>query len=1146
MKTSTSSIESILNEHLGDGDFMLPAKVITNPGWQIVAPLLFPDGALSLRGAQIHSTESGSIIVSGHTEVLNSNEAEVVAEFNALTESKLNVQVAVSFDEGSEPKLSDLISLFMSSVNDVPSIALSTLQVTADPDEERYSLLAALADWNISIGSTKVIVTDVQLQAERNKAGKFNAALSGSMSFGKTRASVNAKIADPVKLEGSVPLIPFEDLVNELIPAQTNLPEILEDLRFEDVEISITPSTKDFAMGGKCIDVLSLDIGVSGISVNTLEIEIQSANDSKISGMLTGRINFGGVDFDLVYNVPGDFKFTSRIPKVELGSVVKEICGDSVFNALGIPNEIADIQLKNATVDVNPTDKTIAILALTDLGPCEVAMGKNKNQWDFVVGVQPPENIELSKIDKSLRAFDDLSLSGIRLIVSSLDSKILVLQSIQVPAGGVKKGLNVYASLSLDGLGVDQLLGIDDVVVQGAVGRKKSQASLSSIIGGQFPLGRGVSFGDITFLLKPALGGTSVQLQGTLSVKLGNDNLDFVFETEVQPRGATGAGSMRGDWIDALGIKSVILSNVALEFGASFAPLLPTIGVAGELQVGTFEGAAAVKFDSAKPSKSMIAASFNELLLEDVVETFCKPIYGVVPKAAWDSFLNIGMENVEVYIVPQATEIGDLVFEAGFRMNGTVMLLGWRGSSKMEISYDSGILMEAKLDPLSVGKVLTISGAKSNKDPSLMYVEASPTSSVVDVSCAVSLLGVRQSLTIKGSENGFNFKITQDYGRFMHISLKCALLSGIFEADGYIDFELNLTVGPLKVAGVTVIDRIRLVDVSFEAAAVLKVTTEPSFYLLISGEFEAYGAMINFPTLKIDVSVDDFNAVLVAVTHKIKDEAEELFKHLFSTPAEWARAIGEETVEFAGDVANVLKNGFKQSANQCAQIMKDMGRGLNEIGRGLKDVYGMSAKSATRVFRFIKANVNDVGEALKTVFRISSNVCAQVMKSASYGAKSVAEALKNAYKLGAKSVAAALSHAAFSVKEVGKWVEHYYKVGKETMARFLRDLRYAAPEMAESLQYVYKVGGKEVAKLLKGAGFAANEVAEALSDVFSMGAKEVMEVMKDVGYAADEIYDGMVKAGKWTENALEDAAKAVGNFFDDIFGPIPVPGCIIV
>ena len=45
----------------------------------------------------------------------------------------------------------------------------------------------------------------------------------------------------------------------------------------------------------------------------------------------------------------------------------------------------------------------------------------------------------------------------------------------------------------------------------------------------------------------------------------------------------------------------------------------PFHGIAGTIGIGEFDGSAAVKFDTAMPSKSMIAASFNERFQADFV-----------------------------------------------------------------------------------------------------------------------------------------------------------------------------------------------------------------------------------------------------------------------------------------------------------------------------------------------------------------------------------------------------------------------------------------------------------------------------------------------------------------------------------------------
>ncbi len=101
--------------------------------------------------------------------------------------------------------------------------------------------------------------------------------------------------------------------------------------------------------------------------------------------------------------------------------------------------------------------------------------------------------------------------------------------------------------------------------------------------------------------------------------------------------------------------------------------------VACGLRVGDFEGVAAVRFDTANPSKSMVAVAFNQLYLIDIFNTFCPPaILRAIPQEITTTVLNIGFENVSIYIVPQPTNIGELYFEQGITLEGTMNFWGLR------------------------------------------------------------------------------------------------------------------------------------------------------------------------------------------------------------------------------------------------------------------------------------------------------------------------------------------------------------------------------------------------------------------------------------------------------------------------------------
>ena len=97
---------------------------------------------------------------------------------------------------------------------------------------------------------------------------------------------------------------------------------------------------------------------------------------------------------------------------------------------------------------------------------------------------------------------------------------------------------------------------------------------------------------------------------------------------------------------------------MALQLGITYAAT-PEVGIAGQLQVGEFSGSAAVRFDSDEPAKSMVAVAFESLYLHDIIRAFCSP--EVIEAVPVELIGDMGLEAVNVYIVPQDTRIGELL-----------------------------------------------------------------------------------------------------------------------------------------------------------------------------------------------------------------------------------------------------------------------------------------------------------------------------------------------------------------------------------------------------------------------------------------------------------------------------------------------------
>ena len=1058
-----SSIKDIVKENLVDKQFTFSKELISNLAWESVAAVLFPHGTLSVGGATVKVVDN-TVIVTGQTDFLKTKNVEVSVKFIENDDSKCDVDLTLTFDKASEPNLQDLLALFLPNVNDVPSISMSKLEVKAAHADGKYSLHVTLADWQLTIGSTVFNFTNMKMDADHTSERKFSPKLNGTLDLGTTKVKVTADDSDSFTFSGKIGEIKFEKLIPHVIPDSKDLPKALKDLSISNVNFSICPSDETFSFSSKGPSKFTFHIGTNGIEVTALKLEVSHSKGSKTTGTLTCTVKLDGMGVDLTCKLPGGFRFSSTLPKVTLGlqSLITELCGDSTLH---IPNSIASLELRVTRMEVDLIDERFGMSADTDFGYCELGVGKNK-EWEFVVGVQLSKSLVLSKIDGSLKAFDGLKLSAVCVIISTMNSENFEFANIKVPAGGVEKGVNIYARLPLKGSGVETLLPKESLTVQAAVDPDDDEASFSCTIDDSFKFANGVTFEIIKFTLSTKDENPSFGLTGGLLVTVPHETLDFDLHTTVSTKQVTGRGTMKTKWKNALGFKNVELYGLSITFGFDFTDMEPSLGISGAMKTNSCTGKAAVYFDG---PKSMIDIYLSQLSLQEVAEMFCPPVYKIIPQKAWNTFLNVGMKSVDMYVVPVKTIIGDVEYDPGFRLEGTIYLWGWSGWAKIDIDESKGVTLGAELDPFSLGKVLTISGW-DGKGPAVMDLEAKEESKV-HISCGVKLLEIQENVKIKGSESGLEFELKQNIGSVIQVGLSCVLTGGSLAAKGSINFNFpKITTKPLTLDGVTVIDSIHLLDLSFDAHASLRVTSSPSFHLRISGQFTVYDTTITFPKLKINAAPLDFKHVSAMVKNKIEDEAEDLFGFLFSSPEKWLESIKDKTIVFEGDVAKVFKLGFRKGADYFATTMKDAGREINEIGDGLYNVY----------------------------FPHSAAMAASALKSAEFG-----------------------------VKHLAKSVHHFYSTTKEDMTMVLHGLKYTANDVVSALNYTYSVSKVEAASLLKTVDYPANEVANALGSAYTMSANETMQVMTTAGYAAKDAANGIRTAGLWTASELTNLGDAV-------------------
>jgi hypothetical protein len=595
--------------------------------------------------------------------------------------------------------------------------------------------------------------------------GEAFGALRGAMRAGSVVIPVEAalSVAGAAAIALTIPSAPLAAIIEEIVGEA--LPPEVPNFTLENVALTADPAAGTFSLAGMAASPWELPIGLDGIVIREVAVALSRAAGEDgamaVAGSISGALGLGPATLAVSYEFPGALEIGGELPSLGVSPLVQALCGTGIVQDLPAPASVLAVELTDLSVKIIPQQRMLSCSGSSALGTAEVAVARTSaGTWGFNVGFAPPSSWKFSAIDSALTPLDALKLDGTTMVIASSDDRSLELAAIKLPREdvAVSRGLNFFAGLDVSGTGVDEITGLKTLSIYAAIGPDPAAIVLEAEIGGRFELGQGVVFGGVRFRLVPSPTNFSVTLLGTVEAVIDTSVLTFTGGMQVTPMSAALQATMAGMWQSPFGVRGVAVGNVALDLGVGFGPLRPSVGIAGSLQVGDFAGAAALRVDTIVPSKSMLAVAFNRLFLMDVIRTFCGPtVTAQIPQQVADKVLNIGMEDVELYIVPQETRIGELVYEQGLRAKGKMTIAGLNARGAIKFDYLEGLELDAEVDPFAIGGVFRLTGARGYPRAAA-HVRVSPLSApVVDINGAVELLGLRSETIIQLSERGFFF-----------------------------------------------------------------------------------------------------------------------------------------------------------------------------------------------------------------------------------------------------------------------------------------------------------------------------------------------------------------------------------------------------
>ncbi|MCI0433671.1 MAG: hypothetical protein L0271_08475 [Gemmatimonadetes bacterium] len=517
-------------------------------------------------------------------------------------------------------------------------------------------------NWDL-LGDRTLVISGVELTllvSSPFSAPQPYAALTGTITFGGVPFEVTTTTEKTVVAQ----LVPGHQLDIGAF-ASTFLPAIPADLpAITMLEMRVGPGTT-YTMAVGIAGPWHIPAGPAGLAIGPVFVHVkhEDSSASPPAGYIEGWAELFGVTLHLSDDLGGPLELGATLPPLAIGKVLAHFAPSFI----PVPDAIAKLELRNAGIDflkdgsAYRVDLATAVsTGHTDFGTVELVVQDIAGKWEAALGFQLPDDWQLSALSDALHAFDGMRLSGTGFVLSTFSGDP-GFRRIHVPleAGRVRPGIRLASTLSLaegEVAGVSmawvsrKLLGgrVDHATLAADLDAQLTAFDVAASIDGVFPLGNlPVMFRAITLMLGYQTPEIYVRLKGVFDVRAHEDTLHFTVSLTLDKNGGYGAATMEGKWHDAFGVKHFDLSNVALVAGIDVEGI-PTLGIAGQIDVPGFDGSLALFFDSTSGS-SVLAGSFSDITLGQISGLFLPPgTPASMPKPVADA----GLSGVPIGTLP--------------------------------------------------------------------------------------------------------------------------------------------------------------------------------------------------------------------------------------------------------------------------------------------------------------------------------------------------------------------------------------------------------------------------------------------------------------------------------------------------------------
>lgn len=607
-----------------------------------------------------------------------------------------------------------------SQIGGLSHLALDDLRITVDLSNHSITSafvavsLAPGTVWSLPVGDVSVTGLSTRWQwlarprqpasGSRPMFPALSGVVHGQLVVGRDRdvvIDVGVALPDLIVTGSLSSTLPLAKLLPDALAAVFSAVPQLAHASVANLAVTVDAGTSpSFALSLAITDAWTGALGaLSSFRIDSLLGTMQHDPDGGWRFSLAGTACLGGTEIILTWTYGPSFAITAVVEELKVGALVAGLTG----GGFALP-PWADFTLSTLSLAITEsgTGWTLAVAAtIGGWGRGFVTLIDGGGGWGFAVGVD-------------VTAFSSLGdapglgfLAGLGLTIEDL---IAIVSSVALPAGftlpvpvnatgrpvripaGVgapQPGVSFYGSFRFGDpsqtthsalrqlyrfLGITPAMALElELAASVSEGAEGMEASI--IIGAELgadgtpattgPIQPPTTHGlDLALYLGAEVGSTTALfLRGLLTLPIGQPDSRprFGIEIDLEAEGIIASGSMLGPWPSPFGLKGLTVSDAAVVIGADWDGI-PTVGFAGELSFGTFDGSLALLLNTVNPAQSVFAASLDELSPGDLVRVLVPEAARTIPEgvlAALDSLGLTGIPLGTVEVTPALTRALD-------------------------------------------------------------------------------------------------------------------------------------------------------------------------------------------------------------------------------------------------------------------------------------------------------------------------------------------------------------------------------------------------------------------------------------------------------------------------------------------------------